>query len=142
MVMNFLSKKLMFASAAVILFFSSEILAGQKNVFGNDLKECTKGTGYYRDGLCNTGADDQGTHVMCAIVTQDFLDYTKSVGNDLSTPSSYFKGLKPGDHWCLCGFRFEQARKVGHAPKVLLESTHEKAVNFTPLEILKTFAQK
>lgn len=110
-----------------------------KNVLGTELQKCKEGTGFYRNGYCNTGSDDHGTHVVCAVVTDEFLQYTKSQGNDLSTPTSYFPGLKNGDHWCLCGFRFEQARKAGKAPKVLLEATHSRAVDFTPLEELKKF---
>lgn len=111
-----------------------------KNVNGNPLRPCKEGTGFYRNGYCNTGADDHGTHVVCAVVSDEFLTFTKSQGNDLSTPTEYFPGLKPGDHWCLCGYRFEQARKAGLAPKIILESTHIKALEFTPLEELKKHA--
>lgn len=110
-----------------------------KNILGSDLQKCKEGTGFYRNGYCNTGEDDHGTHVVCAVVTTEFLEFTKSKGNDLSTPSPYFPGLKNGDHWCLCGYRFEQARKAGKAPKVILEATHSRAVDFTPLEELKKF---
>lgn len=110
-----------------------------KNILGGDLQKCKEGTGFYRNGFCNTGADDHGTHVVCAIVTTEFLEFTKSKGNDLSTPTSYFPGLKNGDHWCLCGYRFEQARKAGKTPKIILEATHSRAVDFTPLEELKKF---
>ncbi len=110
-----------------------------KNVLGGDLQQCKEGTGFYRNGFCNTGEDDHGTHVVCAVVTDEFLQYSKSKGNDLITPTSYFPGLKQGDHWCLCGFRFEQARKAGKAPKIILEATHSRAVDFTSLEELKKF---
>ena len=110
-----------------------------KNVFGTDLQKCKEGTGFYRNGFCNTGEDDHGTHVVCAVVTDEFLEFTKSKGNDLSTPTHYFPGLKNGDHWCLCGYRFEQARKEGKAPKIILEATHSRAVYFTPLEDLKKY---
>lgn len=128
-----------------ILFIMPNSLNGNygekspKNVLGGDLQKCKEGTGFYRNGVCNTGEDDHGTHVVCAVVTTEFLEYTKSKGNDLSTPNSYFPGLKDGDHWCLCGFRFEQARKAGKAPKIILEATHSRAVDFTPLEQLKKF---
>ena len=112
----------------------------QKNVYSQELEKCTDGTGYYRNGYCKTGNDDVGTHVVCAEVTEDFLNYTKSQGNDLSTPTSYFPGLKPGDRWCLCGYRFEQARKAGFAPKVYLEGTHSKALEFTSIEDLKKYS--
>jgi len=111
-----------------------------KNIFDNNLELCTNGTGFYRNGYCKTGDDDLGTHVVCAQVNQKFLSYTKSKGNDLSTPTSYFPGLKPGDYWCLCGYRFEQARKDGFAPKVKLEATNIKALQFTPLEELKNYS--
>ena len=122
---------------------SMESLKSDKNplnVFGDALKSCKEGTGFYRNGSCNTGEDDHGTHVVCAIVDDRFLEYTKRKGNDLSTPRlPYFAGLKNGDHWCLCGFRFEEARKAGYAPKIIPESTHIKALEFTPMHILKEY---
>ena len=110
-----------------------------KNVLGKDLQKCVDGTGFYRDGFCNTGPDDYGTHVVCAEVTQKFLIYSQSQGNDLITTKSYFPGLKEGDRWCLCGFRFEQARKAGFAPKIIPESTQSKALEYTTLEELKKY---
>ena len=125
----------------LFLYFSCEVLSKQKNVFGEDLERCTKGTGYKRDGYCNTGPNDVGTHVVCSTVSQEFLVYTKSVGNDLSSPRPdlKFKGLKPGDNWCLCALRFEQARKVGKAPSVVLKSTNIKTLQYTPMDILRKF---
>ena len=108
-----------------------------KNVLGQDLKKCKEGTGFYRNGYCHTGEDDYGTHVVCAVVSDDFLNFTKTKGNDLITPTSYFPGLKNGDYWCLCALRFEEARKAGHAPKVVLESTHKRALDFISLDDLK-----
>ena len=108
-----------------------------KNILGNDLQKCTDGTGFYRDGFCNTGPDDHGVHVVCAEITKEFLIYTKSRGNDLMTRTSHFPGLKEGDRWCLCGIRFEQARKAGFAPNIIPNSTHSKAFEFTSFENLK-----
>ena len=99
-------------------------------------------TGFYRAGCCNTGPDDSGTHVVCAIMTEDFLRYTRSRGNDLSTPSPRynFPGLKPGDGWCLCVLRWLEAERAGMAPKVVLEATHKKALSVVPLEKLREYA--
>lgn len=113
-----------------------------KNVLGGELQLCCNSpkTGFYRDGFCSTGYEDYGVHVVCAEVTEDFLSYTKAQGNDLSTPlppPSSFPGLKPGDKWCLCASRWKEAYDAGHAPKVVLESTQEKALDFVPLSILK-----
>jgi len=123
----------------IILFNSTE--APPKNVLGGVLQSCCfePKTGFYRDGFCKTGEEDHGTHVVCAIMTQEFLEFTKSKGNDLSTPISQwsFPGLKPGDKWCLCAMRWVQAEKAGKAPKVVLEATHEKALEYTSLEKLQ-----
>ena len=96
-------------------------------------------TGFYRDGFCRTGEEDLGTHVVCAIMTEAFLEFTKSRGNDLSTPIPQwdFPGLRPGDKWCLCVLRWLEAEKSGKAPKVVLEATHEKALEYTSLKVLK-----
>jgi len=130
----------------ILLFFINHLdgkftIDNLKNVLGSELVSCKEGTGFYRNGFCHTGADDHGTHVVCAIVTEEFLQYTKSQGNDLITPRSYFPGLKPGDHWCLCGYRFEQARKAGKAPKVILNASHIRTLKFTPLEELMKYAK-
>lgn len=117
-----------------------------KNVLGTPLQSCCTSpmTGYYRNGHCETGADDFGTHVVCAYMTQDFLDFTAKCGNDLCTPipAYNFPGLKPGDKWCLCASRWKQAYEAGKAPKVVLESTHEKALTIISQDILKEMAWK
>ena len=96
-------------------------------------------TGFFRDGHCNTCAADQGSHTVCAIMTAEFLAYSKYVGNDLSTPRPEFRfaGLKPGDRWCLCASRFLQAHDEGCPPKVSLEATHKRALEIVPLEVLE-----
>ena len=105
-----------------------------KNILGKPLESCSKDplTGFFRDGFCNTSEDDHGTHVVCAVVTDQFLTYTKSQGNDLSTPNPLYRfpGLKAGDRWCLCALRWKQAYEAGAAPMIDLESTHEKALQF------------
>ncbi len=116
-----------------------------KNVLGSELQSCCTEpmTGFYRDGFCSTGKEDYGTHVICAVVTEEFLSYSKSMGNDLTRAlpePSTFKGLKPGDKWCLCASRWVEAMKEGHAPKILLESTHVKTLDYVDLETLKKFA--
>ncbi len=115
-----------------------------KNVLGSPLEACCIDplTGFYRDGYCNTGTSDIGTHVVCALITTEFLEYTKSKGNDLSSPNPYwrFPGLKAGDKWCLCVRRWLEAVQVGKAPKILLESTHEKALEYVSKELLLTHA--
>jgi len=112
----------------------------EKNVLGTDLQTCCfePKTGFYRDGYCKTGSDDVGTHVVCAIMTQEFLEFSKSKGNDLITPIAYyqFPGLKPGDKWCLCVSRWKEAYQSGKAPEVVLEATHEKALNYVTFEML------
>lgn len=116
----------------------------QKNVFGKPLVQCCTApmTGFYRDGYCKTGEGDVGSHVVAAQVTQVFLDFTASRGNDLRTPRPMydFPGLKAGDRWCLCALRWREAYDAGVAPPVLLEATHEKALNYIPLKTLKAHA--
>ncbi len=111
-----------------------------KNVLGTDLQVCCyePKTGYYRDGFCYTGDEDIGTHVVCAIMTDDFLEFSKSKGNDLITPIPYyqFPGLKAGDKWCLCVSRWKEAYLEGFAPPVLLEATNEKALKYVSFESL------
>lgn len=111
------------------------------NVLGTALESCCTDpmTGFYRDGYCNTGYNDRGTHVVCAIMTQEFLDFTKACGNDLCTPAPQynFPGLKPGDKWCLCVSRWKQAYQAGKAPLVVLESTHRKALDIVTMEQLE-----
>lgn len=117
-----------------------------KNVFGLALKPCCSSpkTGFYRDGFCLTGPDDTGTHTVCAIMTKEFLEFSQSVGNDLTTPRpAYdFPGLHPGDKWCLCLTRWIQAYHANVAPKVLLEATHEKTLDLIELDELVKFAAK
>jgi len=112
------------------------------NVLGKPLVPCSYDpmTGYYRDGCCNTDEYDQGSHVICAKVTQAFLDFSLNQGNDLVTPRPEFRfsGLKAGDRWCLCALRWKQAYEAGVAPKVLLESTHQRALDFVTLEQLQS----
>ena len=111
-----------------------------KNVLGTKLLACCYApkTGFYRDGFCKTGAEDIGTHVVCAIMTEEFLTYSKLQGNDLSTPMPMyqFPGLKPGDKWCLCAARWKEAYKAGKAPEVILEATHQKALDIIDFEWL------
>lgn len=115
-----------------------------KNVLGAPLIPCSLDpiTGFYRDGCCNTGPHDHGRHVVCARVTEAFLRFSQEQGNDLSTPRPEyrFKGLKPGDGWCLCVLRWKEALDAGAAPPVVLESTHESALRHVTLEDLLTHA--
>ncbi len=115
-----------------------------KNVLGTALQTCSLDplTGWHRDGCCRTGAGDQGLHVVCARVTDAFLEFSKRRGNDLSTPRAEygFPGLKPGDQWCLCAARWQEAFLAGVAPDVVLEATHESALEFIDLENLKLHA--
>jgi uncharacterized protein (DUF2237 family) len=114
------------------------------NVLGGALEDCSHDplTGFFRDGACNTCAEDRGSHTVCARVTEEFLAYSKYVGNDLSTPRPEFgfEGLKPGDQWCLCAARFLQAHDEGCAPKVRLQATHARALDIVPLHILEEHA--
>ena len=100
---------------------------------------CMPMTGYFRDGYCRTGGGDRGVHCVCAIVDRAFLNYTKARGNDLETPrpERHFPGLRPGDRWCLCVERWKEAHSDGCAPKVILESTSESALEFVDLADLK-----
>ena len=111
------------------------------NVFGEALELCSNDpkTGFFRDGHCNTCAADQGSHTVCAVMTAEFLAYSKYVGNDLSTPRPEFgfAGLKPGDQWCLCASRFLQAADEGCAPRVKLAATHQRALEIVPLDVLE-----
>ena len=111
-----------------------------KNVLGTDLKSCSQNpkTGFFRDGFCRTNEKDQGKHVVASVMTDEFLIFSKSKGNDLSTPNPVygFPGLKKGNKWCLCAIRWQEAYKEGYAPKVILEATHEKALDYIELESL------
>ena len=114
------------------------------NVLGGELVPCSYDplTGFFRDGCCNTSDEDAGTHVICAKVTQAFLNFSRARGNDLMTPqpAHRFAGLKPGDRWCLCALRWLEAFQAGVAPNVVLESTHQKALQYVTLEQLREFA--
>ncbi len=111
------------------------------NVLGTALVPCSYDplTGYFRDGCCNTDEHDRGSHVICAKVSQEFLDFSLQQGNDLITPRPEyrFQGLKAGDRWCLCALRWKQAYEAGVAPKVILESTHINALEYVTLEELQ-----
>ncbi len=115
-----------------------------KNVLGGELESCCTSpmTGFYRDGFCRTGGQDFGMHVVCAQVTAEFLEYTKSRGNDLSTPVPQFNfpGLKPGDRWCLCAARWQEAMNAGVAPPVVLSATHIRALEVVSLDDLRKYA--
>ena len=114
------------------------------NVLGGVLLPCSVAplTGFFRDGCCNTGSQDMGLHVVCAVMTDAFLAFSKAAGNDLSTPLPAYgsRGLKPGDRWCLCAARWEEARRAGAAPQVLLEATHIAALEVCALEDLRRHA--
>lgn len=116
----------------------------QRNVLGTELKTCSKQplTGFFRDGCCNTANEDLGAHTVCAEVTEDFLEFSKLQGNDLSTPRPEFGfvGLSPGDRWCLCAARWAEAHEAGMAPRVVLESTHERTLEFVSLAVLQQHA--
>lgn len=113
------------------------------NVFGEPLIACSMNpvTGFYRNGCCDTGPEDRGLHTVCAVMTNEFLEFSKEMGNDLSTPiPAYgFPGLKEGDRWCLCALRWLEAYENGMAPKVVLEATHQLVLEFLPFEELKKF---
>lgn len=115
-----------------------------KNVFGERLITCSENplTGFFRTGCCETDEQDAGTHTVCAVMTEKFLSFSQKMGNDLTTPRPEleFAGLRPNDRWCLCANRWMQAYKAGVAPLLLLEATHEKTLEFIPLEELVKFA--
>jgi uncharacterized protein (DUF2237 family) len=119
-------------------------MPSQLNVYGEPIAECCTRpmTGFYRNGSCDTGPEDVGVHSVCVRVTAEFLEYSRSRGNDLSTPMpAYgFPGLKPGDCWCLCAERWKEALADGMAPPVKLAGTHAKTLEYVPLEALKAYA--
>ena len=114
------------------------------NVFGKELEMCCEDpeTGFFRNGMCDTCREDQGVHTVCILATEEFLKFSKSVGNDLSTPHPEFEfpGLKPGDRWCLCALRWQEAYEQGKAPPVFLESTHEKTLELIDFNLLQQYA--
>lgn len=115
-----------------------------QNVLGGPLESCSVDplTGFYRDASCRTGGQDVGVHAVCAVMTEAFLEFSASVGNDLSTPRPEwgFPGLEPGDRWCLCAGRWQEALEAGMAPPVVLEATHALALEFSSLDDLRAYA--
>ncbi len=135
-------RSLFWRTESVTLKNMKEMKNRSKNVFNKELQSCSFDpiTGWHRGGYCTTDDMDHGTHTVCSEVNDDFLNYTKGKGNDLSTPRNNFPGLKPGDKWCLCANRWLEAYKDGHAPPVILESTHKKTIDeFIPFDILKKY---
>ena len=143
MIIRFLVFILIFALSYNQLLAQNNKMKNDKNIFNEDLKICSKNplTGFYRDGYCSTGPDDRGSHTVAAIMTEEFLNFSKSKGNDLITPRPEynFPGLKPGDSWCLCALRWKEAEQAGFAPQVVLEATNIKALKFIGAEILKKY---
>lgn len=117
-----------------------------KNVFGEPITVCSEDpqTGFYRNGCCDSDKDDAGRHMVCAVMTDEFLGFSKAMGNDLSTPMPQynFPGLKAGDRWCLCVLRWKEAYDANMAPKVVLEATNEKALDFVSMEEFLKLAHK
>lgn len=111
------------------------------NVLGTPLEPCSLDpmTGFYRNGCCDTGSEDQGVHIVCAVMTEEFLAFSKERGNDLSTPVPMyeFPGLKAGDRWCLCAARWREAYDAGCAPTVVLEATHARMLEWASLDELR-----
>lgn len=124
--------------------FDSMPSSGQRNVLGGPLILCSTAplTGYFRDGCCRTDESDRGLHTVCAVVTAEFLEFSRARGNDLSTPRPeyQFPGLQPGDRWCLCATRWREALEAGKAPKVLLAATHEATLRVVTLAQLQAHA--
>ncbi len=122
----------------------SDTATWPKNVLGGPLRACCMNpvTGFYRTGLCEVGPDDFGVHAVCIQATDDFLEFSKAAGNDLSTPRPEydFPGLNAGDKWCLCAERWKEAYDAGKAPKLVLSATHESALEFCPLNELLEYA--
>jgi len=114
------------------------------NVVGGELLPCSLApmTGFYRNGCCSTGPEDLGSHTVCVVLTEEFLEFSKAVGNDLSTPRPEwgFAGLAPGDRWCLCASRWLEAHEAGKAPEVVLGATHARALDVVPIELLTSRA--
>ena len=123
---------------------SEEQMDESTNVFGEPLEDCSNNplTGFFRDGCCNTSEQDGGSHTVCVELTEEFLDFSRLRGNDLSTPRPEFgfPGLKPGDRWCLCAARWLEAYQSEAAPRVWLTRTHHKALEIIPLKVLRDFA--
>ena len=134
---------ILFLFLSNFLFSQKSNMDGPKNVFGDKLALCCDDpmTGYFRTGFCMTNKDDYGTHIVCAKVTDEFLAYSKSLGNDLITPlpEYNFPGLKAGDKWCLCISRWLEAMNAGYAPPIDLNATHQKALEYVSLELLQQY---
>ncbi|MFZ4456821.1 MAG: DUF2237 family protein [Bacteroidales bacterium] len=117
-----------------------------KNIFGEPLIECSSKplTGFFRDGCCKTNEQDTGEHTVCIIASEEFLKFSKMVGNDLSTPIPQygFEGVKPGDRWCLCAKRWIEAYRNGFAPKIILEATNETLLEYVAMDVLISFAYR
>jgi uncharacterized protein (DUF2237 family) len=116
----------------------------QRNVLGGPLEECGTDplTGFYRDGCCRTGPHDMGSHTICAVITEEFLEHQREIGNDLSTPMPHFQfpGLRPGDRWCVTANNWLQAHEAGVAAFVVLASTNERVLELVPLDVLERYA--
>jgi len=114
------------------------------NVLGQKLQPCNHDpvTGFFRNGCCDTSDMDRGSHTVCAVMTDDFLAFSRKAGNDLSTPRPEygFAGLRAGDQWCLCAARFQEAHEAGHAPRVKLTATHRRALEIVAMEVLRSYA--
>jgi uncharacterized protein (DUF2237 family) len=114
------------------------------NVVGGELQPCSSEplTGFFRDGCCSTGPEDAGSHTVCAVMTAEFLEFSRLAGNDLSTPRPEwgFEGIQPGDRWCLCALRWLEAYEAGQAPEVVLGATHARALEVVPIEALTAHA--
>ena len=123
--------------------FNEKFQVQHKNILGGALTPCSTGsqktTGYYRDGYCSTGPTDTGTHVVCARVDDTFLGFTKSKGNDLTTPRDSFPGLVSGDKWCLCALRWREAHEAGKAPKLFPESTSDAVTQYVDKNTLMNY---
>lgn len=119
-------------------------MAESLNVFGETLQSCSQDpmTGFFRDGCCNTSDQDGGSHTVCVELTQEFLEFSRSRGNDLMTarPEYGFPGLQAGNRWCLCASRWLEAHKQGKAPRVYLQRTHERASEIVPMDVLRAYA--
>jgi uncharacterized protein (DUF2237 family) len=114
------------------------------NVFGEQLESCNENplTGFFRDGCCNTSDQDTGSHTVCVEASQEFLEFSRLRGNDLSTPRPEFgfSGVRPGDRWCLCAARWLEAHQQGMAPRIYLTRTHQRALEIVPMELLREYA--
>jgi uncharacterized protein (DUF2237 family) len=126
------------------VWYDAAMKAPSRNVLGGPLADCSQRpvTGFFRNGCCDTGPEDRGSHTVCTVMTAEFLAFSKARGNDLSTPMPEygFPGLKPGDRWCLCAARWKEALDAGRAPLVVLSATHERALEVCDLTALKRHA--